>query len=408
MLQGIRVVEFAEGVAGPLAALRLGDLGADIVKVETAAGDWMRGAAPCMAQSDVSADFFALNRGKQALGLGTAPRLAAPLLLRLLAQADVFITDRGEDELRELGIGAVLEQPWAENPGLVVADVTMWGALGPWAGRPGSELAVQAMAGYTRYLGSPQEPPRRLGADVAGTGAAMFTLQAVLAALLWRRRGGTGQRVSTSMLNALISMKSIHLAAQSDPDQYSGPRVGGPQDPPERGWRTADRPIFFAFGGSVGAEGRPGWMQFTEEVGLTAQLAGKGLDPSGRDCTGFGSRMQEMRPIYEAGFAAFTAEDLVERIRKYGAIAARYMHAGETMADPQTAALGIVREVPCDDTGGTAKITAFPARFSRSRPEHRGIAPRLGEHGAALAAACGFSAGAIAALQAQGGLALPG
>jgi crotonobetainyl-CoA:carnitine CoA-transferase CaiB-like acyl-CoA transferase len=334
--------------------------------------------------------------------------LAAPLLLRLLAQADVFITDRSEDELRELGLGAVLDQPWAENPGLVVADVTVWGALGPWAGRPGSELAVQAMAGYTRYLGSSSETPRRLGADVAGTGAAMFTVQAVLAALLWRRRGGTGQRVSTSMLNALVSMKSIHLAAQSDPDRYAGPRVGGPYDPPERGWRTGDRPIFFAFGGSVGAEGRPGWTHFIEEVGLTAQLSGKGLDPTGRDCTGFGSRMHEMRPIYEAAFAAFTAGDLVQRIRKYGAIAAPYMHAGETMADPQITALGIMREVPCDLAGGTAKVTAFPARFSRSRPEHRGIAPRFAEHGGALAAACGFSTAEVAALQEQGGLALPG
>lgn len=405
MLRGIRVVEWAEGVAGPLASLRLGDLGADVVKLESHGGDWLRGAAPTVPGANISAAFFALNRGKRSVELGASPHLAASLLRRLLARADVFVTDRGEDELRAVGLDAVLQTPWPENPAIVVADVTAWGALGPWAGRPGSELTTQAMAGYTRYLGSQQEPPRRLGADVAGTGAALFTVQAVLAALLHRRRGGCGQRVSTSMLNTLISMKSIQLAAQSDPDQYSGPRVGGAHDPPERGWRTADHPIFFAFGGSVGAEGRPGWQQFIEEIGLTDTIKDKGLDPTGRDCTGFGSRVHEMRATYEAAFAGYAAEDLVERIRGHGAIAALYMSADEALAHAQTEALEIVREVPLDGTGRVTKITAFPARFSRMRAHHRGQAPWLGEHTAVVAAECGLAPEAVAALQAAGGLA---
>jgi crotonobetainyl-CoA:carnitine CoA-transferase CaiB-like acyl-CoA transferase len=404
MLEGIRVVELASGVAGPMAALRLGDLGAEVVKVEEEGGDWMRGAAPAM-EDGASAAFFALNRGKRALALGPNPRLAAPLLLRLLAQADVFITDRSEAALGALGIGDALAESWSENGRLIVADVSVWGRHGPMAGMPGSELAAQAMAGYTRYLGTPQDPPRRLGADVGGAGAAVFTVQGILAALLARRRGGGGQRVSTSLLNALMSMKSIQLAAQSDPDQYEGPRVGGPHDPPERGWRTADRPIFFSFGGSVGAEGRPGWSSFVEEIGMGELLADSRLDRNGRNSTGHGSRVHEMRETYEKGFASYTADDLVERIRARGANAAVYMHADETLAHPQTAALHIVHEVPAG--GASARVRAFPARFSGGAPPLRGNAPALGQHGSAIAREAGLSRDEMLALRDAGGLILP-
>ncbi len=404
MLEGIRIVELASGVAGPMAALRLGDLGADVIKVEEEAGDWMRDAAPAMADGS-SAGFFALNRGKRAIALGASPEGAAPLLVRLLAKADVFITDRGETALRGLGLGPALAENWAENPGLIVADVSVWGRHGPMAETPGSELTAQAMAGYTRYLGTKQDPPRRLGADVAGAGAAVFTVQAVLASLLARRRGAAGQRVSTSLLNALISMKSIQLAAQSDPDQYSGPRIGGPHDPPERGWKTADRPIFFAFGGSVGAEGRPGWSSFVEEIGMEHLLEDSRLDRNGRKSTGHGSLVHEMRDTYEKGFAGYTADDLVARIRERGANAAVYMHADETLAHKQTEALNIVREVPAGDA--TMRVSAFPARFSAAELELRGHAPALGQHGLAIARGAGFSPDEIARLRDAGGLMLP-
>jgi crotonobetainyl-CoA:carnitine CoA-transferase CaiB-like acyl-CoA transferase len=402
VLGDIRIVELAEGLAGPMAALRLGDLGASVTKIEPQRGDWMRGAQPEMADG-TSAAFFALNRNKRSFATGSVPSEAASLLLKLLARADVFITDRTDADLRALGIGAVLEPNSRDNPGLIVASVSDWGPQGPWAGRPGSELAAQAMAGYTRYLGSAAEPPERLGADVGGAGAAMFTVQAVLAALLWRRRQGKGQRVSTSVLNSLMSMKSIQLAAQSNPDQYSGPRVGGPYDPPERGWKTSDRPIFFAFGGSVGAAGRPGWSHFVDEIGLSHLKQDKRLDENGRNSTGHGSLVHAMREVYETGFAKRKAEELVATVRKYGANVAMYMRADETLAHPQTKALEIEREVK--GPVGPVNVRAFPARFSRSSmPVHGGV-PRLGEHTDEVAAECGLSAAEITELRTKGGLA---
>jgi len=208
-----------------------------------------------------------------------------------------------------------------------------------------------------------------------------------------------------ALLNALISMKSIQLAAQSDPDQYEGPRVGGPHDPPERGWRTADRPIFFAFGGSVGAEGRPGWSSFVEEIGMGHLLGDARLDRNGRNSTGHGSLVHEMREIYEKQFANYMAEDLVTRIRARGASASIYMRADETLAHAQTQALDLIREAPAGDT--TVRVRAFPARFSAAEFKLRGHAPALGQHGLLIAQEAGLSPAEIAQLRNRGGLTIP-
>jgi crotonobetainyl-CoA:carnitine CoA-transferase CaiB-like acyl-CoA transferase len=314
-LKSLRIVEFAQGVAGPLAALRLGDLGADVVKVESAHGDWLRGAAPVISGTDTSAAFFELNRGKRSVMLPAEPGAASSFMRALLERADVFITDRTDAELSAVGIDNLATDPYAPNPRLIRVHLSAWGAHGPLRDHPGSELTAQAMAGYTRYLGVHGEPACRLGADVASAGTGIFATQSVLAALLWRGKSGKGQYISLSLLNSLLALKSIHLAAQSDPDRYAGPRVGGANNPPERGWKTKDEPIFFSFGGSVGAEGRPGWVEFVKEVGLDHLLDDKRFDKNGRNSTSHGTDVHALRQEYEKGFARHSAEYLVDVIR---------------------------------------------------------------------------------------------
>jgi len=399
MLAGIRVVELAEGVAGPLAACRLADLGATVVKIESGDGDWTRGCPPFIdgdttKGAATSAVFFALNRGKRSLALGRAPAAAGHVLRRLLESADVFITDRGAAALAPLGLAGIYEDPCPLNPRLITASISAFGEAGPLAGRPGSELGAQAMAGYTRYLGAYAQPARRLGADVAGAATATFATQAILAALLYRKRAGHGQRVSLSLLNSLLSMKTVHLAAQSDPDEYAGPRVGGANDPPERGWATADSPITFMFGGAVGREGRPGWAQFVEEIGLGRLLDDPRFDKTGRLTTGLGPTARALKGEYEQEFVARAAEGLVAAIRKRGGLAASYLTHEQVFADPQARALDLVRRVPATP-GDDVPVLAFPGRFSRTRLELRGHAPALGQHTVAVATELGLSAAQI-------------
>jgi crotonobetainyl-CoA:carnitine CoA-transferase CaiB-like acyl-CoA transferase len=186
-------------------------------------------------------------------------------------------------------------------------------------------------------------------------------------------------------------LEKHHLAAQSDPDSYAGPRVGGANYPPERGWKTRDEPIFFAFGGSVGAEGRPGWVKFCEEAGFTRLLADPRFDKIGRDSTGYGVRVQELRAEYEREFARYTAEELVAMIRKHAGNAAAYQRADQAIEHTQTQALGVVQSVPRSD-GGPVKVRTFPARFSQLRTTLKGDAPRFGEHTPAIAAELGVAA----------------
>jgi crotonobetainyl-CoA:carnitine CoA-transferase CaiB-like acyl-CoA transferase len=273
--QKLSVVEFAEGIAGPLAGSRLAELGATVVKIEPAGGDWLRAAAPAMPGGSDSAAFFHLNRGKRSIALGDKPELARGLILSLLANADAFITDRSDAQLEALGLAELAQDTYGANPRLVRVHISPFGRHGPIKHYQGSELTAQAMAGYTRYLGVLGNPAQRLGADVASTGTGTFAVQAVLAALFARRRTGAGQRIDLSLLNSLLSLKSIQITAQGDPDVYAGPRVGGANYPPERGWKTADMPVFFSFGGSVGAEGRPGWVEFVKEIGASHLLEDK-------------------------------------------------------------------------------------------------------------------------------------
>jgi crotonobetainyl-CoA:carnitine CoA-transferase CaiB-like acyl-CoA transferase len=378
MLEGVKVIEFAEGVAGPLAGLRLSELGADVVKIEEGDGDYMRQAHPKANGEDDAAAFIALNRGKRSVVLGAPEEDAASMLAALLDKADVFITDRPDERLAELGVSAVLARSERGESKLIVISISALGRRGPIADRKGSELTAQAMAGYTRYLGTHGQPSRRLGADVASVGTGLFALQAVLASLYARGRSGKGQRVDLALVNSLLSMKSIHLAAQSNPDEYKGPRVGGANHPPELGWGARDGRVFMAFGGSVGPTGRAGWADFVKEVGLEKLLDDPRCDKTGRSTTGHGAHVHDMREIYEEAFAPYSAEELVGLIRKHRGNASVYYRLDQALEHAQTKALGIVTEV--ESGGGARKVKGFPARFSTLRPQLHASAPKLGAH----------------------------
>jgi len=392
MLKGLKVIELAEGVAGPLAALRLGELGADVVKVELANGDYMRGAFPAADGDTDAAAFIALNRGKRSF----APRQTAAGirgLQMLVERADILISDRSDRQLAELGLDAVVAASERGESSLIVISLSPWGRRGPLRGRQGSELTAQAMAGYTRYLGALGQPARRLGADVASVGTGTFAVQAALAALYSRAKTNRGQRVDLSLVNSLLAMKSIHLAAQSNPDEYKGPRVGGANHPPELGWGARDGRIFMAFGGSVGPTGRAGWADFVRAIGLERLIDDPRCDKTGRSTTGHGAHVHEMRATYEEAFAAYSAEKLVDLIREHRGNASVYYRLDQTLEHAQTQTLGVVREVESD--GNTRKVTRFPARFDRLQTTVHRRAPALGEHTLQIATELGLGADEI-------------
>lgn len=363
-LPGLRVVELSRGVAGSLAALRLQDLGADVVKVEEPGGDPLRQTQPERAPGTAEV-FAALNRGKQLVRFDRADPDGAPALQRLLATADVVISDW---EMRGIEYEPYRRARDAAEAGqgrTVFVELSAFGAAGPQQGRAGSEVVLQAAAGYPSWLGEHDAPSIRLGADVASVATAIFTGSGVLAALLARTRSGAGQLVRVNGLSALLSLATIHIAAQSNPDEYVGQRAGGAFFPRIVGWRTADTPIVFAFGGAVGSAGRPGWQKFVDELGA-GWLKDDPMfadDPTGRQTTGHGVRVEACRATYESIFKDFDAQTLVEAIRRHGGQAASFQDYHAVSAHPQTKALNLIREVP-DGTGKLVRVLAYPARFS--------------------------------------------
>lgn len=382
LLKGVRILELADGVAGPMASCRLGDLAAEVVKIEEGEGDWMRKSPPFLKDGQTSAVFYALNRGKRSLRIDGEAQ-DADLLRALLSHSDVLITDRSDTDLTRLGLDEAISD--TRNPKLIVARISAYGASGPLADKGGSELCAQAMAGYTRYLGSAGQPSVRLGADVASASTAIFTVQAVLAALIERNRSGRGQRIDLSLLNSLLAMKTVHLAAQSDPDSFEGPRVGGAYDPPERGWATADAPVTFAFGGAVGASGRPGWASFVEAVGLQHLRDDPRFDKNGRSTTGLGPKARELKGEYEKRFRQMPASEVVAQVRRFGGFASAYLTHRQLLAEPQAHTAEIVV-----DAGGPADILDFPARFSDSRPKPKRTLSALGQHNDEIAKQLGL------------------
>jgi crotonobetainyl-CoA:carnitine CoA-transferase CaiB-like acyl-CoA transferase len=404
IFDGIKVVELASGVAGPLASLRLSDLGADVIKIERSPGDWLRAAAPIAPGSGDSAPFVSLNRGKRSVGVGDHLNAAAPLLSRLVATADVVICDWDRADMEVAGVASLLAEASKGRSRQVWILLNDFGHMGPLASRRGSELIVQAHAGYTRYLGERGRPAIRLGSDVAGAATAIFAVQAVLAALRELRRSGAGQLVTLSRLNSLLTMKSVQIAAQTDPDDYLGPRVSGAHYPVETGWQARDEPFTFAFGGFSGNQGRPGWTDFVDEIGLGWMREDDRFkdDPTGRETTGFGSRVHALRGEYESGFIRHDASEIVAAVRRHGGTASEYQEYSDVVSHPQTRALGVVRDA--SDVGSGVRVSAFPARFSTLKTRVLGGAPSFGSSTNAIVADLGFTTEQLDEMIREGGI----
>lgn len=189
-LASLRVVDISQGYAGPYCSMQLGDLGADVVKIEPPEGDYTRELGIALGDSESSV-YVALNRSKRGIVLDLTRPEGIEALDKLVAGADAFISDLGGD----VAIQSKVDYPRLRgiNPKLIYCSVTAFGEVGPYAGRPGAELVMQTAAGVSRFLGPLGDAPLRLGADGAGTTAGTYAFIGILSALVERQSSGEGQ-----------------------------------------------------------------------------------------------------------------------------------------------------------------------------------------------------------------------
>ena len=353
-LSGVRVLELCEGIAGPVCGMQLADLGADVIKVEPPGGDRARRWGPPFADEQ-AAIFAHLNRGKRSVELDLAGDAGRASLERLVAGAEVVIVHMDPADRDALG------WDWAgraeERPDLVICEITDLGQCGPLAGRPGSELVVQALAGFTRYAGQP-EAPARVGYEIASIGAGMHAVQAVLTMLFRKSRDGIGDHCAISLLGQLLSLKQILLAAQSDPDAWEGFHLNGPHWPPDIGWETADGQVTFDFRHGR----RDQWVAFCKAVGLDRLID----DPEYEDWRStiyVGDRVQTHGGIYRPIFKRMRCEEASALINGIGGISVKFHDYAELLAHPQLEHLDPLVRVP-DAPPGTDVQIATPFHFA--------------------------------------------
>lgn len=375
-LAGFRVVELAEGVAGPYCSMELGDAGADVIKIEPLGGDSARGWGPPL-EGGTSSVFLRLNRNKRSITLDLASADGVITARRLLASADVAIVDLNrlpDASLRYDVVGGA-------NTQIVYCAISGFGERGPWADRPSGELSVQLMSEATSSLGRIGEPPVRAGTDIAGMYAAIYGVQAICAALLARDRIGTGQRIDVSLFGSLLAMRSTLWVALSNPDEWWGFHLDSYVKPPDHGYPCKDGRIFVNLArmekgelGALLAELRMEWARDDPQFALLAQ-----------DSTGAGRYAHVVHHLWDRGLQQFTVVEATEIIERHGGLVFPMNDYAMMRQNNQAQFVGMFQSMEQPGVG-PMEVMRPPWDFSDTPAELRLPAPRLGEHTAEILA----------------------
>ena len=367
VLDGVRVLELGQVLAGPFAGAIFADLGAEVVKVERVdGGDDARRMGPAFRHGD-ALNFQVFNRGKQsvALDLKSADGLAA--FERLAAEADIFIHNLRPGVPKALGIDG--PSLCARHPRLIYCEISAFGSAGPMALRPGYEPLIQAFSGLSSTNGGPDDPPLRAGASVCDQGTGMWAVIGALAMLHRRQGTGRGGILSASLLETALVWNGQKADAYVNegrlPDRH---RSGHPGFVPYEAFDTADAPLLICCGNDrlftkLAAElGRPDWPADERFATNRARLAHKA------------ALMAELEPLLrQRPRAEWTA-----RLEAAGVPCAPIHTVPEALEHPQVQALGVLQSVPGEDF----RLTALPFTIDGERPALHAGAPRLGEHNA--------------------------
>jgi crotonobetainyl-CoA:carnitine CoA-transferase CaiB-like acyl-CoA transferase len=388
-LAGIRVIELANFIAGPLAGTLLADMGADVVKVEPPKGDMGRATPPIRNGESVS--FVALNRNKRSLVLDLKRPEATEILRKLAAKSDVFLEAYRPGALEKLGLGA--EHIKAANPRIVYTSVSGFGQSGPYRRRSGVNLIIEAFAGPLSVTGEPGKMPMRPGVQTADVFGALFAVYATLAALVGAGRHGEGRIADVSLVEASIAAAAWEAAEYLETGNV-------PQPLGNRHRLNAPYQLFETSDGRYLAIGTPNSELFgklMQVLGLEAHLS----DP--RFAT-YASRKQyedALLPLVEPAVRVRASHELEAALMEAGVPCARVNNFKEVFDDPHMQARGIVRDVDHPRLG-KMRAVRNPILLDHDGPDLQRPSPMLGEHSEELLRELGYSPAAIGELVAAG------
>ncbi|MFL2669288.1 MAG: CaiB/BaiF CoA transferase family protein [Alphaproteobacteria bacterium] len=363
-LEDITVLEFASYVSGPYAGMMLGDLGAEVIKVEDPkSGDPFRG----WGAADYSATFGSVNRNKKSIILNLKSTEGVAAAIALTEEADVLIENFRPGTMDRLGLG--YEKLSAINPRLVYCSVTGFGGTGPYAKRPGYDTVGQAMGGLLSVL-TDLESPKGMGISLSDHLTGMMAAYGCLGALAARERTGKGQRVETSLLTATLSFLGENAARYFEEGKV-----------PSRKTRTQTAQVY----SFVAGDGKPFVIHLSSPPkfwkGL-CKVAGHDEwfdDERFVDKTKRRANYDELEGLLAAVFKTETREHWLEQLLEEDVPSAPIYTLDETLDDPQIRHLGVIHEVPHPKVG-SVKLVESGVRMSDTPPEIRTAAPLHGEH----------------------------
>ena len=390
-LAGIKVIELAHIMAGPVCGLMLADMGADVIKIEKVPdGDDTRRMVPPTVDGE-SAAFMILNRNKRGVSINLKSAAGKAVLEKLLASADVLIENYRPGTMERFGLG--YETLRKTNPALIYCQVTGFGRTGPYANRPGFDLIAQGLSGIMSVTGEGAgHPPVKAGPPITDISAGILAAMGVLAAYVHRLKTGAGQLVDTSLLEAGVTttywQSAICLATGESPGAIGSAH---PLSAPYQAIQTQDGWI------NIGAANQANWKRLVEVIGQ-AQLAD---DPRFLDNAARMKNLPALIEILTAHLRMHTTSDWLAQFEAAGVPAGPVLSIGEMLTDPQVLARRMVVEVEHSRLG-RMKTLGPPVKFSATPGEVRSGAPLLGEHTREVLREYGYSDAEIDKLAGNG------
>ena len=394
-LSGIKVVDQTQALAGPYTTMILGDLGADVIKIERPGiGDNSRQWAPPYI-GDQSCYYLAVNRNKRGIALDIRAESGREFAQRLVKDADVFLSNlRTTEALQRHGID--YETLQAINRRLIYVSISGYGRSGPRAGQPGYDLVSQAESGTVALTGEVDGAPMRFPTPIADMTCGLFTVIGILAALRTRDQSGSGQFIDMSLqegqMTWLANLAGEYFATDSDP-----PRRGNrhPQVVPYEAVQASDGDWFM-----LGVASDNVWGAFCQHVGREDL----GRDPRFQNNADRIANYEALLPIVREIIRGKPCDEWLTELRGAGVPCGRINTVAEALGDPHVVERGFIVELE-HPALGLIKSLATPIHLADTPLVYRRHPPRLGEHSDEVAAELGYSRAEIAQLREAGVLA---
>ncbi len=373
-LEGIRVVDASQGIAGPSAGMMLARYGADVIKIEPQAGDWSRGITA--GKDGMTAMALATNVGKRSIALDLKQREGSDLLHRLAKRADVFIENFRTGVMERLGFAYT--QITAYNPGVIYLSVTGFGQRGPMQSQPATDAILQAFSGMMSInKGRTDGLPHRLECWPIDVASGQLAFQAVAMALYARRDSGRGRYIDASLLQGAAALQTVRLIEHV---MTGGAKVAGGSFPVAT-FRTADGSV------NVSVLKDSLWPPFCRMIGRPDLAA----DPVLATGSGRRARGDEILHIANEAFARQPSEHWCAQMREAGILNERVNTYDELFAHLQTAATEVFTWSE-QATAGCVPHPNLPGMQPLQTNTPQSKVPHIGEHTRAILAELGFDA----------------